>query len=86
MKWTPQDIRFTSKGKTIYATFMAWPEHEAKINALGKNSKTAPPRILDVRLLGDNTKLTWHQGADALTIQTPAEKPCDYAYVFKITT
>jgi alpha-L-fucosidase len=85
IKFTPQDIRFTTKGGAIYAIFLAWPEHEARINALGKNSKNAPARISDVRLLGSEARLEWHQGADALTIQMPAEKPCDYAYALKIT-
>jgi alpha-L-fucosidase len=86
MKFTPMDIRFTAKGDVIYAIFMAWPEHEARIKALGKNSKNAQARIADVSLLGNNAKLEWHQEADALTVQTPSEKPCDYVYVFKITT
>lgn len=86
MAFTPQDIRFTSKANRIYAIFMAWPEHEARIKALGKNSKTAPPRILDVKLLGNDAKLKWHQDPDALTIQTPPGKPCDYVYAFEITT
>jgi alpha-L-fucosidase len=84
--FTPQDIRFTTKGESIYAIFMAWPEHEAKIEALGKNSKNAPARISEVRLLGEDAKLKWRQGPNALIIQTPSEKPCKYAYTFKIIT
>jgi alpha-L-fucosidase len=86
MTFTPEDIRFTTKGDAIYAIFMAWPEREAKIKSLGRNSKNAPARIADVRLSGEDAKLEWHQDPDALTIQTPSNKPCDYAYVFKIST
>jgi len=85
MAFTPKDIRFTTKGDAIYAILMAWPEQEAKIQALGKNSKNAPARISDVRLLGSDAKLEWHQGPDALTVRMPGEKPDDIAYAVKIT-
>jgi len=85
IQFTPQDIRFTTKADAIYAILMAWPEHEAKIQALGKNSRNAPARISEVRLLGSDAKLEWHQGPDALTVRMPSEKPCDIAYALKIT-
>lgn len=85
MSFTPQDIRFTRKSNAIYAIFLAWPEHEAKIKEIGKNSKNAPNRISNVSLLGDGSKLHWRQDPDALVIHTPEKKPSDYAYVFKIT-
>jgi alpha-L-fucosidase len=85
MSFTSRDIRFTTKGDAIFAIFLAWPEHEAKIKELGKSSKNAPDRISSVSLLGDQSKLQWHQGTEGLTIMTPDSKPCDYAFAFKIT-
>ncbi len=84
MSFTPQDIRFTRRDDTIYAILLAWPAHEAKIKELGKNSENAARRISNVSLLGNASKLHWHQGPEALTIRTPEKKPCDYAYAFKI--
>jgi alpha-L-fucosidase len=86
MTFTPQDIRFTAKGDVIYAILMAWPEREARIKALGKNSKNAPGRISNVSLLGSDARLKWRQDADALVVEMPGEKPGDIAYALKITT
>ena len=86
MSFSPQDIRFTAKGNAIYAVFLSWPEREARIKELGKTSENAPHRISYVYLLGNESKLEWSQGPGALTIKTPSDKPCDYAYIFKITT
>jgi hypothetical protein len=40
--------------------------------------------ISDVQLLGAGQKLKWSQDGNALKIELPAEKPCKYAFVFKI--
>lgn len=86
LKFMPHDMRFTSKGDVIYAILLEWPEHEAKITTLGKNSKNVPARILNVGLLGSDARLTWRQEPDALIVEMPGERPCDYAYTLKITT
>ncbi|MGH9469322.1 MAG: alpha-L-fucosidase, partial [Terriglobia bacterium] len=83
--FTSQDIRFTTKGNTIYAIFLGWPEHEARVTALGAHSQHAPAKISGVALLGSEQNLKWRQNADALVIETPEEKPCDFAFAFKIT-
>ncbi|MGH9445519.1 MAG: alpha-L-fucosidase [Terriglobia bacterium] len=85
MKFTSEDIRFTTKDGAIYAILMAWPEDEAKITSLGSKSPHAPGRISNVQILGAGGNLQWRQEPEALTIQVPGVKPCDYAYCFKIT-
>jgi alpha-L-fucosidase len=35
-------------------------------------------------MLGSEEKLEWSVSEDGLKINPPAQKPCDYAYVFKI--
>jgi alpha-L-fucosidase len=85
LKFTPADIRFTRKAGAIYAILMAWPDRGAVIKSLGSNSQHAPNRISNVELLGSEGRLQWKQGPDALTIQTPMQKPCDYAYTVKIS-
>jgi alpha-L-fucosidase len=84
LKITPADIRFTTKGSDIYAILLAWPDKNATIKSLGLSSPHAPGRISNVRLLGTEAALDWKQDSDALTIRIPREKPCDYAYCFKI--
>ncbi len=81
---TADDVRFTTKGNTLYVFVMGWPEKEAAIHALGTASAQAPAKIQYVELLGHKGRLTWRQEADGLRVQLPAEKPSDYAVTFKI--
>ena len=37
-----------------------------------------------VKMLGINAKLAWKQIGNDIIIQMPDEKPCEYAYSFKI--
>jgi alpha-L-fucosidase len=91
-KYTGQDIRFTTKGDTLYAIFMAWPGPEAVVTSLALSSSnglatgSAPVGKIDsVTLLGDAEELEFTQDAAGLHVKFPADKPCAYAYALKIT-
>jgi len=77
--FTQEDIRFTTKGDSLYATVLAWPEGELTITSL------ADQTIAGVALLGYDGTLTWSSDAEGLHIRMPAQKPCDHAFAFKIT-
>ncbi len=81
--FTSRDIRFTTKGRTLYAIALDWPaDGKVVITSLAKGG--AYGRIKSIQLLGSNAKLKWTRDATSLTIQTPATKPGDYAFAFKI--
>jgi alpha-L-fucosidase len=83
--FTGEDIRFTTKGDTLYAIALAWPEHgKAVVKALAAGSPLLSREIKSVELLGSKTKLNWKRTASGLEIELPAEKPCDYAFTFRI--
>ena len=82
---SPFDIRFTAKGKSVYAICLAWPEKDVMIRTLGK-SELAGKKIKTVRMLGSKTKIIWHQTDDGLMLSVPGEKPCRYAFVYRIDT
>jgi alpha-L-fucosidase len=82
---TAEEVRFTTKGDSIYAFVMGWPEKLAFIRMLATTSKLSPPRIQNVELLGHQGKLDWTQDEQGLEVKLPQEKPCDYAIAFKIT-
>ena len=82
---TPQDVRFTTKGFTLYAFVMGWPEKEAVIRPLGARSAQGVGKIRKVDLLGFKGNLKWTQADDALRIEASPQKLCDYAVAFKIT-
>ncbi|MDR1886287.1 MAG: alpha-L-fucosidase, partial [Prevotellaceae bacterium] len=81
--YTPQDIRFTTKGNDFYAIVLNWGE-ETVIKSLNKDA-VADAKILDVRMLGSDEKIVWTQTDEGLRLSFPKTKPCDFAYSFKIT-
>jgi alpha-L-fucosidase len=82
--YTPQDIRFTTNGDTLYAIVMAWPTDEAVITSLAPD-KGVQGKVERVELFGHDGQLPFTQAADGLHVKFPADKPCDYAYALKIT-
>ena len=72
--YSSQDIRFTSRGKTLYAIELAWPETgKVSIRSLAEGKASTMSNIKNVR------------NAEGLNIELPKNKPGDYAFVFKIT-
>ena len=78
-RFTSQDVRFTTKGSTLYAIFLGWPGERATIHAL------ASERIRDVRLLGVPGKLAWSQDAAGLHVRMPEPPASGLAYALEIT-
>ena len=80
--FTAQDIRFTTAtcggGETLYAICMGCPEGAVTIESLS----TDP--VASVSLLGSDASLSWSQGDGGLTIQMPAEAPCEHAVTFEV--
>jgi alpha-L-fucosidase len=82
--FTGQDIRFTTRGDTLYAIALAWPGKAVTVKSLGSAAGLWSGNIVDVQLLGRSGKLDWQQNEDGLTIQLPEQPPCQHAFVFKI--
>jgi alpha-L-fucosidase len=80
-----KDVRFTTKGPVLYAFVMGWPEKQALIAPLARNTSHGLIRISNVELLGYPSKLQWTQDESGLKVQLPAAKPCNHAITFKIT-
>lgn len=82
--FTFRDIRFTTKGQTLYAIALDWPGEKLTIQSLASSSKLESRNISSVHLLGVSQPLPWKRGVDGLIIELPKTRPCDYACVFKI--
>jgi alpha-L-fucosidase len=82
--FTVEEVRFTTKGSTLYTFFMGWPDKEIVIAPLATNSPNVIGKIENVELLGSPGRLDWKHDEKGLTVQMPAQKPCDYGYVLKI--
>ena len=83
LPFTARDIRFTKKGKFLYAAILNWPEQDIQINSLGKLNISSD-EIVNVRMLGIKEALVWNQDDGSLNVQTPPNKPCEYVFVLKI--
>lgn len=83
--YQPEDIRFTGKGDSLYAICLGWPGKSASIRSLGSRALLKPGEIASIRMLGVDHDLEYSHTAEALTIKTPPEKPCEFAYTFKIS-
>ena len=83
-KYTAEDIRFTQKGKKLYAIVMDWPGEEINIRSLGLYGKLYPGDIKSVEVLGSSEKINWDIDKGGMHVKFPKEKPCDFAYVIKI--
>ncbi len=83
--YSARDIRFTTKGRVLYAIALGWPaDGKLVIQSLGKVAGTTG-QVAAVRLLGHKGTLKWTHDEIGLTVTMPAGKPCDHAYVLKIT-
>ena len=84
-RYSAHDFRFTTKGKTLYATALNWPDNgRFTVRTLASNAPGIAGKVTSVVLLGSPEKLAWTQTADGLVVTAPAQKPCDHAFVLKI--
>ncbi len=82
---TAEDVRFTTKGKFLYAYVMGIPAGEFVIQLLGSKSTQQPGKILDVQLLGYHDKLHWKQESQGLKIRMPLAKLSEIGIALKVT-
>ena len=80
--FTAKDIRFTVKGDTLYAICLDWPGEQVTIVSLNTIEES---KIKSIKMLGVDKELEWSLTKEGFTIITPAKKPCENAYAFKIT-
>ena len=79
---TAQDIRFTTKGRNLYAFVMGWPEKQAVVKSLAQGSAD---KIANVELLGFGGKVQWTQEQSGLTVNLPDQQPSEHAVTLKVT-
>jgi alpha-L-fucosidase len=81
---TGEDIRFTTKGGTLYAFAMGWNRGETRIAALAPARGLERRRIARVELLGSQEPVRWKLAADGLHIDSPGNWPSEHAVAFRI--
>jgi alpha-L-fucosidase len=80
------DIRFTTKGETLYAVVYGWPEDgKVTIKSLSEGNKLQPGAIHKIEMLGGG-ELRFQRNAAALEVSLPDNRPAlQYAVVLKIS-
>ena len=78
--FTAGEVRFTTKGSTLYAFVMGWPGQQTTIQRLA----TGELKIANVELLGFRGKVQWTQNDKGLTVQLPEQPPSAHAIALKI--
>ena len=84
------NVEFTTKGESLYAILLDWPQRETLLPHLQVTPETT------IHLLGVDTELTWKQTDRGLHIHLPPwwengvekfgpEIPCDHAYSLRIS-
>ncbi len=82
--YTPEDFRFTTKDKVLYAIEMEWPsDGSATIHSLSSNTAGAR-QVSAVTLLDSGVALKFTQQPDGLHIQVPKAAHGKYAYCYRI--
>jgi len=82
--FTAEDVRFTTKGSTLYAFVQGVPHHQAEVKALGLNSEQQPGKIGRVTMLGAKGPVEWRQDGDALKVQMPQEPVNEVGFALKV--
>jgi alpha-L-fucosidase len=81
--FTVEDIRFTTRGGTLYALVMAWPD--ANTLTIKSLAVGVQGQVNRVELLGTGQALRHLRNERGLTITLPQHKPGDYACAFRIS-
>ncbi|MGA2408298.1 MAG: alpha-L-fucosidase [Bacteroidales bacterium] len=84
VKYSAGDVRFTTKGSTLYAYCLGKPETDIIIKSLGKSSKLEHKAIASITLLGSSEKIEWKYTSAALVIKKPVKMPGWQVLGFKI--
>jgi alpha-L-fucosidase len=85
-QYSAKDIRFTTKGKTLYAIALGWPENNQMIiRSLARTDDPKQNEIKRVELLGHKGRLKFSQTANGLLVELPGEKLSDLTCALRIT-
>ncbi len=86
IKYSADDVRYTTKGNAIYATLLGWPgqNREILLKSFSKEEWKNAREIEKVTLTGAGTELKYELTVNGLTLVTPDNLPKEMAVVFKI--
>jgi alpha-L-fucosidase len=85
-KYNAREIRFTTKGPTLYAIALGWPEdRQLVVRSLARPTGVEINKIESIKLLGYDGALVWKQTAEGLFVTLPEKKISPYTAALKIS-
>ena len=85
-KYSAKEIRFTTKGATLYAIALGWPEDgQLLVRSLARPAGEDVNHITGISLLGYHGKIEWKQTADGLVVILPPQRVSEFTAALKIT-
>jgi alpha-L-fucosidase len=81
---TAEDVRFTTRGKTLYAFIMGAPGKETIVSALKTGGQYDVGKITNAEMLGHKGKLKWSQNEAGLMVELPAAATGEHAVAIKV--
>ena len=82
--YTARDIRFTTKGNTLYAITLGEPSGSVAIASLARGNAHEKRAVRSVHLLGRRQPLTFRQTDSALVVDLPPALPSRHASALRI--
>ena len=84
--FTSEDVRFTTRGDTLYAIVLAWPASgRVTIRSLARPSPHLPGEIASVERVGSKHPVKWTRGEAGLEVDLSSARPGDHAFALRIT-
>ncbi|WP_282136789.1 alpha-L-fucosidase [Seonamhaeicola maritimus] len=85
-KLNASDVRYTQKGKDVYAIQLGWNSNEAERTLEVFANKARDLKIKSVSVLGSKEKIRWKKTKEGLQVKQPKQKPAEAekALVYKI--
>ncbi|MEQ8473085.1 MAG: alpha-L-fucosidase [Marinoscillum sp.] len=84
-KYTPQDVRFTTKGNTLYAIIMGWPGANVEVIIESINATNLEGQsVQDLELLNYAKPVQWKTSQSGLSFTTPTNFIDSTAIVLKM--
>lgn len=78
------EVRFTTKGDTLYVFVLNPKAGNIKIPVLGQKTKYNICKVKSVSMLGNKQTIKFVQEEDTFTLNVPSLRPNKYATVFKV--
>jgi alpha-L-fucosidase len=79
-----EEVRFTVKDDKLFVFVLNPDAGPIELPSLGLNSPWKPGKITAIRLIGEDARIAFEQGNDALVLQVPKKRPSSYTAVFEV--